>query len=363
MITSAAELDVTTHSHPEVPALTTLSDDERLFRDSVYEFADREIRPLVREMDEHAKIPARAHRQAVRPRRDGHRNSRELRRRRRQLLPLRPGRRGALAGRPVDRRAGRRAEHARHQRAAPLGQRRHQAPLPAEAGGERRSARTRCRKPARAATRSRWRRARSSATATGSITGRKLWITNANEADLFIVFANVNPEAGYRGITAFLVERGFARLHRRQEGRQARHPREQHLRAAVRGLPRAARQRARRSRQGLQGRDRDAERGAHRHRRADDRPRAGRARSHDRLHEGPQAVRQGDRRVPGRAAPDRARRDRDRSRAPAGLQRGAPARRRPAVPDRSGDVQALLVGGRRARRRRSPSTCSAATAS
>jgi len=42
------------------------------------------------------------------------------------------------------------------------------------------------------------------------LTGRKLWITNANEADLFIVFATVNPEAGYRGITAFLIERGFA---------------------------------------------------------------------------------------------------------------------------------------------------------
>ena len=41
------------------------------------------------------------------------------------------------------------------------------------------------------------------------LTGRKLWITNGNEAGLFIVFANVNPEAGYRGITAFLVERGF----------------------------------------------------------------------------------------------------------------------------------------------------------
>jgi alkylation response protein AidB-like acyl-CoA dehydrogenase len=38
--------------------------------------------------------------------------------------------------------------------------------------------------------------------------GRKLWITNANEADLFIVFATINPEAGYRGITAFLVQRG-----------------------------------------------------------------------------------------------------------------------------------------------------------
>ncbi len=38
--------------------------------------------------------------------------------------------------------------------------------------------------------------------------GRKLWITNAKEAGLFVVFANANPEAGYRGITAFLIERG-----------------------------------------------------------------------------------------------------------------------------------------------------------
>jgi alkylation response protein AidB-like acyl-CoA dehydrogenase len=43
-----------------------------------------------------------------------------------------------------------------------------------------------------------------------TITGRKLWITNGNEADVFLVFATVNPEAGYRGITAFIVERGFA---------------------------------------------------------------------------------------------------------------------------------------------------------
>ncbi len=40
------------------------------------------------------------------------------------------------------------------------------------------------------------------------LTGRKLWITNGNEADIFIVFANANPDAGHRGITAFLVERG-----------------------------------------------------------------------------------------------------------------------------------------------------------
>jgi len=43
-----------------------------------------------------------------------------------------------------------------------------------------------------------------------TITGRKLWITNGNEADVFLVFATINPEAGYRGITAFVVERGAA---------------------------------------------------------------------------------------------------------------------------------------------------------
>jgi alkylation response protein AidB-like acyl-CoA dehydrogenase len=41
------------------------------------------------------------------------------------------------------------------------------------------------------------------------LTGQKLWITNGNEANIFIVFANANPEAGYRGITAFVVEKGF----------------------------------------------------------------------------------------------------------------------------------------------------------
>src|SRR5277367_421534 len=41
------------------------------------------------------------------------------------------------------------------------------------------------------------------------ITGRKLWITNAAESGLFLLFANANPEAGHRGITCFLVERDF----------------------------------------------------------------------------------------------------------------------------------------------------------
>jgi len=41
------------------------------------------------------------------------------------------------------------------------------------------------------------------------LNGRKLWITNAAESGLFLLFANANPSAGYRGITAFLIERGF----------------------------------------------------------------------------------------------------------------------------------------------------------
>ncbi|MEP7175324.1 MAG: acyl-CoA dehydrogenase [Gemmatimonadales bacterium] len=41
------------------------------------------------------------------------------------------------------------------------------------------------------------------------LTGRKFWITNGAEAGLFIVFANVDPSKGYKGITAFLVERDF----------------------------------------------------------------------------------------------------------------------------------------------------------
>ncbi len=42
------------------------------------------------------------------------------------------------------------------------------------------------------------------------LTGRKLWITNAAEAGLFLIFANIKPEAGYKGITCFVVERGAA---------------------------------------------------------------------------------------------------------------------------------------------------------
>jgi alkylation response protein AidB-like acyl-CoA dehydrogenase len=41
------------------------------------------------------------------------------------------------------------------------------------------------------------------------LSGRKLWITNAGEAEYFLVFATVDPSAGYKGITGFLIERSF----------------------------------------------------------------------------------------------------------------------------------------------------------
>jgi alkylation response protein AidB-like acyl-CoA dehydrogenase len=41
------------------------------------------------------------------------------------------------------------------------------------------------------------------------LNGRKMWITNGAEAEVYVIFANANPSAGYKGITAFVVERGF----------------------------------------------------------------------------------------------------------------------------------------------------------
>src|SRR5437763_2760839 len=41
------------------------------------------------------------------------------------------------------------------------------------------------------------------------LNGRKMWITNGAEAEIYVVFANANPSAGYKGVTAFIIERGF----------------------------------------------------------------------------------------------------------------------------------------------------------
>ena len=41
------------------------------------------------------------------------------------------------------------------------------------------------------------------------LTGRKMWITNGPDADVLVVYAKTDPEAGPKGITAFIIERGF----------------------------------------------------------------------------------------------------------------------------------------------------------
>ena len=111
-----------------------------------------------------------------------------------------------------------------------------------------------------------------------ALTGRKLWITNGAEAGIFVVFANANPSAGYKGITAFLVERdmpGFT-VGKKEDKLGIRASSTAEL--LFDGCVVPACERARRGRPGIQDRDRDAERGTHRHRRADDRHRARRAR-------------------------------------------------------------------------------------
>ena len=188
--------------------LTSLDEDEALFRGSVYEFADQEIRPRVREMDEQAHIP-------------------------RQLIdklfelgvmaieiPEAHGGAGAaffhavLAVEALSRvdpsigvlvdvqntlvanalmRWG--SDQIKERYLSSLASRTVGAYALSEAGSG---------SDAFALT------TRAAETADGFVlNGRKLWITNGLEAGLFIVFATVDPGEGYRGITAFLVERDF----------------------------------------------------------------------------------------------------------------------------------------------------------
>jgi alkylation response protein AidB-like acyl-CoA dehydrogenase len=187
--------------------LTRLAEDERLFRDSVYEFADREIRPLVREMDDHAKMPASLLEQLFAMGVMG------------IEIPEAFGGSGASffhsvlaveALSRVDPSVGVVADvqntlviNALLRWATDEQKRRFLPKLAADTLGAYALSEAGSGSDAFAlATR---------AVRAGDdwvLTGRKLWITNAVEAGLFIVFANANPEAGHRGITAFLVERG-----------------------------------------------------------------------------------------------------------------------------------------------------------
>jgi len=191
----------------ENPApLTRLTEDERLFRDSVLEFAHREIRPLVREMDEHAKMSATLVEKLF-----------ELGLMGIEIPEAHGGAGGSFfhavlavealstvdpsVGVLVDVqntlvvnaliRWGSDAQKATYLPALAARSVGAYALSEAGSGSDAFALTTR-------------------AVESGDefvLSGRKLWITNANEADVFIIFATVNPGAGYRGITAFLVDR------------------------------------------------------------------------------------------------------------------------------------------------------------
>ena len=191
-----------------VPALTRLTEDETIFRDSVYEFADKEVRPLAREMDEHAKMsPALIE----------------------KLFALGvmsveiPETYGGAGGTffhsvlaveslsRVDPSVGVLVDvqntlviNAVLRWGTDEIKRKYLPKLASNTIGAY------CLSEAGSGSDAFLKETATTEKGDGfSITGRKLWITNGNEADMFIVFANLNPEAGYRGITAFIVDRGM----------------------------------------------------------------------------------------------------------------------------------------------------------
>jgi alkylation response protein AidB-like acyl-CoA dehydrogenase len=190
-------------------ALSRLAEDEVLFRDSVYEFADREIRPLVREMDEHAKIPRALIDQMFElgvmgieiPESYGGAGASFFH----AVLAVEAlSRVDPSIGVLVDVQNTLVINALLRWGNSDLKQRY----LPKLAAG---TVGAYCLSEAGSGSDAFALQTRATETADGYlINGRKLWITNGNEADVFLVFANIKPETGYRGITAFIVERGAA---------------------------------------------------------------------------------------------------------------------------------------------------------
>ena len=190
-----------------MPALTRLAEDEAIFRDSVYEFADKEIRPLAREMDEQAKF------------------SPELIKKLFELGVMSvevPDTFGGAGGTffhsvlaveslsRVDPSVGVLVDvqntlviNAVMRWGTDEIKRKYLPKFATSLIGAY------CLSEAGSGSDAFALATRATEKGDGfAINGRKLWITNGNEADMFIVFANINPDAGYRGITAFIVDRG-----------------------------------------------------------------------------------------------------------------------------------------------------------
>ena len=199
-----------THETAETTCpLTVLAEDERIFKESVREFAEAHVRPLVREMDEHAKIPRSLVDQLFElgvmgieiPEAHGGSGGRFFH----SVLAVEElSRVDASIGVLVD-----------VQNTLVINallrwgnddlKKRYLPRLAANAVGAYALSEAGSGSDAFALT------TRAQPDGTDFVLdGRKLWITNANEADIFIVFATVDPSAGYRGITAFVVERGLA---------------------------------------------------------------------------------------------------------------------------------------------------------
>ena len=205
--------------------LTAYSEDEQMFRASVREFAEGEISPRVEEMDEHAKMDARRHQTALRARADGHRDARGVRRHGRVVLHGHHRRRRTLARRPLGRRSDGRAEHARQQRAHPLGQPRAEEEVPA-AARRRHRRRVRLERSRLRLRRLRaCRRARSTRATTTSSPARSSGSRTASKPRSSSSSPTPNPRTATAASPPSSSRRDFEGISRRQEGEQARHPR------------------------------------------------------------------------------------------------------------------------------------------
>ena len=207
--------------------LTVLSEEEELFKATISRFACEQISPYVRAMDEAGVFSKDLMAEMFSNRVDGYRNSGRIRRSRRQFFQSVLAIEALAAVDPaaavivdVQNTLSNNANSALGHRGT---EDTHLPPLATDTSLRMRFRRlVRGLMPSPCTTRG--------ARQDGEfvITGRKMWITNAAEAGLFLVFANANPEAGYKGITCFLVERanpGFQVGRRKTNSAFARHPR------------------------------------------------------------------------------------------------------------------------------------------